>query len=194
MVIKMDYKIIKSFERNNQNKLMIVFSGAGYHDDKPLLYYAKKVARRFQYDILVVDYGKMIFQMERRHEYVQRINYEIRELKTLLLEYEKIISVEKSIGTLIAGTFYKENKIKTKRILLTPLDDSLNDVSSDDILIYGGNDPLFHEESRKKIDFIGCKSYYYKSANHSLEVENDVALSIQYLRDVVDLYIKELEG
>ena len=40
-------------------KLAILFPGIGYHCDKPLLYYAKKLARRYGYTIREVTYGDL---------------------------------------------------------------------------------------------------------------------------------------
>lgn len=40
----------------NNNKLAVIFPGIGYHSDKPLLYYSKKVAKRLGYEILDIRY------------------------------------------------------------------------------------------------------------------------------------------
>ena len=39
----------------NEKKLVVLFPGFGYGPDKPLLYYAAKVARRQGLDCMVVD-------------------------------------------------------------------------------------------------------------------------------------------
>ena len=39
-------------------KLAVIFPGVGYHTDKPLLYYSKKLASRNGYEIVEVPYGK----------------------------------------------------------------------------------------------------------------------------------------
>ncbi|MBP3460293.1 MAG: hypothetical protein J6K58_13875 [Lachnospiraceae bacterium] len=38
-------------------KLAVIFPGIGYHTDKPLLYYAKKLAKAYGYEIREVPYG-----------------------------------------------------------------------------------------------------------------------------------------
>ena len=37
-------------------KLAVIFPGIGYHTDKPLLYYGKKLARESGYQIIEVNY------------------------------------------------------------------------------------------------------------------------------------------
>ena len=39
-------------------KLAVIFPGVGYHTDKPLLYYSKKLAFQNGYEIVEVPYGK----------------------------------------------------------------------------------------------------------------------------------------
>ena len=44
----------------NEKKLVVLFPGFGYGPDKPLLYYAAKVARRQGLDCMVVQYSQQI--------------------------------------------------------------------------------------------------------------------------------------
>lgn len=39
-------------------KAAVLFPGIGYHTDKPLLYYSKKIAAELGYEIIEVPYGK----------------------------------------------------------------------------------------------------------------------------------------
>ena len=43
----------------NEKKLVVLFPGFGYGPDKPLLYYAAKVARRQGVDCMVVQYRQL---------------------------------------------------------------------------------------------------------------------------------------
>ena len=38
-------------------KIAVIFPGVGYHADKPLLYYSKKIASQNGYEIVEVPYG-----------------------------------------------------------------------------------------------------------------------------------------
>ena len=42
-----------------EKKMAVIFPGVGYHADKPLLYYSRKLAARQGYEILCVDYGRL---------------------------------------------------------------------------------------------------------------------------------------
>ena len=45
-------------DKNIKNgKLAVVFPGVGYHADKPLLYYSRKLAAQYGYEIICADYG-----------------------------------------------------------------------------------------------------------------------------------------
>ena len=39
-----------------EKKLAVIFPGVGYHSDKPLLYYSKKLAKNHGYEIKEVKY------------------------------------------------------------------------------------------------------------------------------------------
>jgi len=41
----------------SEKKLAVLFPGIGYHCDKPLLYYAAKLAKSQQYEVLSVPYS-----------------------------------------------------------------------------------------------------------------------------------------
>ena len=43
----------------NNDKLCVIFPGVGYHKDKPLLYYASRLASKSGYDILSVEYSNL---------------------------------------------------------------------------------------------------------------------------------------
>ena len=40
----------------SDKKLAVIFPGIGYHTDKPLLYYSKKIARQHGYDIVELSF------------------------------------------------------------------------------------------------------------------------------------------
>lgn len=50
----------------NEKKLVVLFPGFGYGPDKPLLYYAAKVARRQGLDCMVVQYSQLFPTRKRR--------------------------------------------------------------------------------------------------------------------------------
>ena len=42
-------------------KTAVIFPGIGYHTDKPLLYYSRKIAASQGYNVIEVPYGRGIF-------------------------------------------------------------------------------------------------------------------------------------
>ena len=40
-----------------EKRIAVIFPGVGYHVDKPLLYYSRKLAGRYGYEIVCADYG-----------------------------------------------------------------------------------------------------------------------------------------
>ncbi len=36
------------------NRLAVIFPGIGYHSDKPLLYYSRKLVREFGFDVIEI--------------------------------------------------------------------------------------------------------------------------------------------
>ena len=50
----------QSFRRNEMSdkRLAIIFPGMGYHKDKPLLYYSRKLLEQMGYDVIEVEYGE----------------------------------------------------------------------------------------------------------------------------------------
>ena len=43
----------------NEKKLAVVFPGVGYHADKPLLYYSRKLAVQYGYEVICAEYGQL---------------------------------------------------------------------------------------------------------------------------------------
>lgn len=40
-----------------EKKIAVIFPGVGYHVDKPLLYYSRKLADQYGYEVVCADYG-----------------------------------------------------------------------------------------------------------------------------------------
>ena len=56
----------------NEKKLVVLFPGFGYGPDKPLLYYAAKVARRQGLDCMVVQYSQLFPHAGQRRQKLPR--------------------------------------------------------------------------------------------------------------------------
>ena len=56
-------------------KLAVIFPGVGYHTDKPLLYYSKKLAAQNGYEIIEVPYGKFPPKVKGSKEKMEKAFY-----------------------------------------------------------------------------------------------------------------------
>lgn len=108
-------------------KLAVFFPGIGYHCDKPLLYYSRKLVQEYGYEkIVTLNYtydGKNLRGNEEKMRqafdslYIQAEN----SLKEIAFDqYEQILFISKSIGTIIASAYAEAQRIPCRHILYTP--------------------------------------------------------------------------
>lgn len=152
-------------------KLAVIFPGIGYHSERPLLYYAKKLAKESGFDIVEVSYDNLpkenkllAFQMamEMAEEILEPILFET---------YDSILFISKSIGTEVASTYEERIEKKVYNIYFTPIEESLPILHSEGIVFTGTSDTWVKTENvvatcEKK----GLKLYTTEHANHSMEV------------------------
>ncbi len=175
------------------NKLAVFFPGIGYHCDKPLLYYGRKLAAQqgFQTQINVeykYDGGKIRGNAKKMEEAFNSL-YEqtLKELDKVCFEdYKEILFVAKSIGTAVCARYAKEKSIICKSVLYTPLEQTFSFKIQDAIAFTGTSDPWADFEIIKERCGSGkIPLSIYTDANHSLETE-DTINNIKILMDVMD--------
>lgn len=89
----------------NEKKLVVLFPGFGYGPDKPLLYYAAKVARRQGVDCMVVQYSQLFPheetpQASAAKSYPGAAQDAMTQIPT---GYDRYICIAKSFGTMVAA-------------------------------------------------------------------------------------------
>ena len=120
----------------SKNKLAVFFPGIGYHCDKPLLYYSRKLAAEAGYETaLTLDYslaGSDITGNIRgnREKMQQAFSYlyeqAVKQLSSVnWQDYDEIIFISKSIGTVIASAYARKENISCRQILYTPFTGNL---------------------------------------------------------------------
>ena len=182
------------------SNLMVIFPGLGYTCDRPLLYYARKLASKAGYDTChTVEYGHidktgLIGNKEKMLEVYKTIKADAdKSLAEIdFSNYDKILFISKSIGTAVASSVAKELvdkgvKVPVKHILYTPLEQTFVFHPSNAIAFTGTNDPWCNTDeviSLAKKENIPI--YVYEDANHSLET-GDVSLDLNNLKKVMDL-------
>lgn len=182
-------------------KIAVVFPGIGYHTDKPLLYYSKKIASSFQYEIVEVPYGNFEEGVKGYPEKMLRA-FEIAQmqceemLKEVPFEnYDKILFLSKSIGTAAASMYAKKHHLQTFNVFYTPVQASMELMEQPGIVFHGTDDSWI--ETTDLIEKCQKKQYPYhliEGGNHSLET-GDVLVDIRNMECIMKetrQYIKRI--
>lgn len=173
-------------------RLAVIFPGIGYHCDKPLLYYSRKLAKEQEYkEIISLEYsytGKNIRGNEKKMQEVFDVLYQQAEKLLEIIDFSKyddILFISKSVGTVISSAYAKKHKIQCKQILYTPLEQTYKFEHPDAIAFLGTSD-LWSNTANVKIlsNEQNVPIYMYKKADHSLET-GDIIKDIEILEDVM---------
>ena len=175
------------------SSLAIVFPGIGYSIERPLLYYAKKLAMDAGYKVESVcykDFPNNVLGSEKKIEECLRLGIKYAE-KSLtncnFNEYDKIIFISKSIGTAVGVAFAQKHNLDVKHVIFTPIKETFKGESLEGIVFHGTNDPwaetaMVKEEcSRLKLPL-----HLFINKNHSLEGK-DVLDNIDDVKKIMKL-------
>ncbi len=180
-------------------KAAVIFPGIGYHTDKPLLYYGKKLAKEAGYEIIEVNYTGFPENVKGNEEKMKQA-YELARTqaeeilgKVNFKEYESVLFISKSIGTVVAADYDNAHAVNAKHIYFTPVPQTFSFVrEKSGIVMHGLNDPWCETsvvvESCKKLCL---KLKTFADANHSLETGDclrdlkNLGMVFESLKDVV---------
>lgn len=173
-------------------KLAVFFPGIGYHCDKPLLYYSRKLVQECGYKkTITLSYsydGGNIRGNEEKMQQVFEILYAQAEKSLSAIDfnkYDEILFISKSVGTIIASAYAEKHNLKCRQILYTPLEYTYDYKHDNAIAFIGTSDPWsivpeVQELSQKQ----KVPIYIYENTNHSLETE-DTLENLKILQDVM---------
>jgi len=176
------------------SKLAIFFPGIGYTHDKPLLYYSRKIAIDKGYEVRPVEYEKLPGNVKGSKEKMKEalmIAYEqsVSQLNDIDFEqYEDILIIAKSLGTVAASKFCEEYCKRARLILYTPVEATFLYNIEHAVAFIGDSDPwsdlplVTDLAEKNKIPL-----YLYTGCNHSLEVSGDYEKNIENLKNVMDI-------
>jgi phosphoglycolate phosphatase len=178
-------------------KLQVIFPGIGYHYDKPLLYYARKVAKEAGYEeVINISYSAPLENIRGDREKMEKTfesMYQQAEenLKDVVFEnYSDVIFISKSIGTVIAAAYARKHGLgNVRHILYTPLKDTVLALEGvkeiDAIAFIGSADPWSNvPEVIELAEKNNLPLHVYEGVNHSLEAEDTLA-NLDILKDVM---------
>lgn len=172
-------------------KTAVLFPGIGYHCDKPLLYYAGKLARAAGYEVLSVPYTGFPKNIRNDREKIREaIALAVEQTEQILMgqkwsEQADILFISKSIGTVAASQYAMDKGLSVRSILFTPLPEAFEKAVLPAIAFHGTADPwaetgtLADACQRKQIPL-----YRVEGANHSLET-GDVMRDLQNLQETM---------
>lgn len=170
-----------------KKKIAVLFPGIGYTCDKPLLYYAGKIVISKGYELVKVEYGNFPSGIKGNKEKMERaFHCGLEQVEDSLRdicweEYEDILFVSKSIGTVISSAFARQHQLSVKNILFTPLQQTFLFTDENGIVFHGTADPW--ADTKDIIE--GCKKLNLplvltEEGNHSLET-GDILKDLQNL-------------
>ena len=173
-------------------KLAVIFPGIGYHKDKPLLYYATKLAQSAGYDLIHIEYHDMPEKVKGDATMMKRageIAFEQTEeqLKDVVFdEYEEVVFIAKSIGTVVAAKYVSDHGIKAKQVWYTPVEETFTFPGNNVVAFIGDADPWSDVNAvKEKAKALGIKMFSYPECNHSLETGN-VSIDTRTIHEVME--------
>ena len=182
-------------------KLAVIFPGIGYTKDRPLLYYAGKIAREHGYELKFAQYPDISWSKEKLkdHGFLEDAMKKcLEEMSpgcpvTELKAADDLLFISKSIGTVIATAYAKTNGLNAHHICFTPIENFNDYIDGCDVQVFFGSadpfaDPAAIEDICKDR---GLESYRIEGANHSLETgdaKTDIA-NLAYVMEKVASFL-----
>lgn len=189
-------------------KLAVYFPGVGYHCDKPLLYYARKVTAACGFEQhITLSYTTQIRDLLGNPANMKAAFLELYEQAEATLARtaafplpqtdsnlrqsagdscgNEILFISKSVGTSIAARYASEHNIPCRHILYTPLAETFAFHPRNGIAFTGTADPWTTTAViRQKCQEHQIPLFLYENANHSLET-GDVFRNLDIMKEVM---------
>lgn len=177
-------------------KIAILFPGVGYTCDRPLLYYSGRLAKQHGYQTMPVSYslpsadknGKSAIKKEAGLKLSAKTA--LAQVELLLSdiswkEYDEILFLSKSLGTVVSTAYAKKHGLSVKNVLFTPLKGTFQHAGGKCIAFHGTADPWAETELiTQKCKEKEIPLFLTADANHSLEA-GDVLKDLEGIRSVM---------
>ena len=164
----------------------IVFSFPGVRGTEiPLLYFGAKHYEDKGYEKRFIEHPISGNDFDALYENAKAI------LKSFDFgEYDDIVFVAKSLGTVVACKLKEELNVNASLVLFTPLADTLPFIKGENqiILVAASNNDR-HLESETLCNLCERENvpcYIEPNVGHRMEVKNDIARNLQVIRNVID--------
>ncbi len=163
----------------------IVFSFPGKRGEEiPLLYFGAKHYVDRDYEKVYIQHPASGNGLEEVYENAKAVlsSYDFSE-------YEDIVFVGKSMGTVVACKLKAELQIDAKLVLFTPLKDTLPYIKANNRVVLaamGNNDRFLEwEVLRDHCEKENVPYYIEPGVGHAMEVKNDLARNLQIVSNVI---------
>ena len=174
-------------------KLAVFFPGIGYHCDKPLLYYARKLAQECGYEESIslsysYDGGNIRGDEQKMQQAFEALYAQAEQQLDGMdfRKYSEILFVSKSVGTIIASNYAWKYKIPCRQVLYTPLKQTYAFSHENAIAFIGTKDPWSNTEEVVRLsEQQKVPIHVYEEANHSIETP-DTMKNLELLADVME--------
>lgn len=180
-----------------KKKLAVFFPGRRYGVDCPLLYYSDFICKGRGYETIYLHYA-----MHREEKAEAAISEEIEKawkyvwmrLKEMPVEeYEDIVFVSKSIGTVLASMAQTERSMRVRNLYFTPLEPTIPYLmekrlnrAEDNLVIAGTKDRFLEAERLQQIcDSENIKLRQFEGLGHSMETEEIVG-TIEVMKEIME--------
>lgn len=181
-------------------KIAVVFPGVGYHADKPLLYYSRKIAGQYGYEIICADYGQLPSGIKGDTKKMYAA-YELALAKVTeqfsrieFGSYDKVLFLSKSIGTALAASYDAMHRIGAGQVYYTPVEASFRAIGTEGIVFHGtGDDWAKTEAVVSECEKRKLPLYLTEHANHSMET-GETLRDLEIMREIMEKtedYIRE---
>lgn len=178
-------------------KLAIFFPGIGYHADKPLLYYSRKLAGEADYEQIALKYDYQAGNIRGNKEKMEAafhalyVQAEEQLADVDFTAYAEVLFVSKSVGTIIASAYAQKLEqagtvAELRHILYTPLEATYTFAPKHAAAFIGTADPWSDVPAVIRMsEAQGVPVHVYENANHSLET-CDTMQNLKILQDVME--------
>lgn len=176
-------------------KLAVIFPGAGYGLDSPLLYYADFLFESKGYERVRMEYSSILsckeFSVENKIKVLRE--YVWSQIEGVDFgQYDEVVFLSKSIGAIEAGVLADRLDISIKQIFFTPVKEAASYLKTDSIFVIGTKDKeysFYKEQCEEK----NVTALYIEGADHLLEIQDSPFDSIKVLENVMQFISAEIK-
>ena len=176
-------------------KIAIIFPGLGYHPDKPLLYYGKKLAAKAGYELIEVRYGGFAYGVKGNPEKMKAA------FLSALSQAEEILSekgldsfksadllfISKSIGTAVAAAYQKKHNLPGRHIYYTPVEETFQFAQKASGIAFHGTADSWASTGQimQRCKEMNIPLFITEEADHSMETGN-VIRDLKIMNEIME--------